>query len=95
MDINPLGEDKEKLGTMGTMGTNREKYWEEKSVEEKLDKLANAVEHLSRCNNELDAMLVLLKVHTHQANGEIVVPLRLKEGYAMTAGRYFLNRQPK
>ena len=54
----------------------REKYWEERSLDEKLEKLAETTECLAYRFSELLEVYARLKIHSHSQNGEIVVPLR-------------------
>jgi len=73
----------------------REKYWEEKSIEDKLESLANLVEFLCREQTELHARIKLLSVHSHSMDGAVSVPLKSKEDYVVTSRHSFLNKQPK
>lgn len=78
----------------------REKYWEERSLEDKIEILANSVEFLSNRNVDLENKLLLLNCHSHSENGELVVPLPDRHNYGLSvehSGRFrnFLNRNPE
>ena len=80
----------EKLGEV-----SREKYWEEKTVEEKVETLAQVSELIRRDIQEFHSVLQLLKSHSHSQDGEIQVPLSSKEHYVLSSPRSFLNRKPE
>jgi hypothetical protein len=74
----------------------REKYWEELSIEEKLEKAGSLIENLYRRINDQDKQITLLSKHSHGSSGEMLVPMKDKE-YALEAGRTWspINRQPR
>jgi prefoldin subunit 5 len=74
----------------------REKYWEEKGIEDKVESCGHNIEQLHRRINELEMHLMLLSKHSHSANGEIVVPIKDKE-YALARSPEWspINRQPR
>lgn len=74
----------------------RERYWEEMSIEQKLDHLAFIVDHQYRNWAELSKQLTLLSKHSHSQEGDILVPIKDKE-YALESGRQWspINRQPR
>lgn len=67
-------------------GCAREKYWHEKTADEKCLKLGEAVEYLTRELRESRQELAILRGHEHQRDGRIVVPVngsgvRVEESY--------------
>lgn len=77
------------------MMVSREKYWEEKGVEEKIESCGGNIEQLHRRINELEMHLMLLSKHSHTSNGEMVVPIKDKE-YALARSPQWspINRRP-
>lgn len=74
----------------------REKYWEEKTLEEKVDTAGYIIERLNDRCNDLEKKLMLLSLHSHQTNGEMVVPIKDKEYVLQNSPRWsVINRQPR
>jgi hypothetical protein len=53
----------------------REKYWDERDLDQKLEALRKHVRTLHNMYNEFETLLYNLKRHQHGQNGDIVVPL--------------------
>ncbi len=73
----------------------REKYWGEKSDQEKIIILGEIVDALTKKVVDLEKTMVDVLQHTHSASGEVVVPLRRTQSeipYWMTNP---LRREPK
>lgn len=69
-------------------GCAREKFWHEKTAEEKFLKLGEAVEYLTRELRDYRQELAILRGHEHQRDGRMVVPVlsslegrRIEESY--------------
>ena len=62
-------------------GPVREKYWDEISIEQKLDRLRDAIIQGNRKMIETHNVMGLLSDHVHGAYGEINVPLHRKIDY--------------
>ena len=54
----------------------REKYWEELSSEDKIDKIAHILEFLVDKNSELEKKIYKLENHNHDGLGRITIPLK-------------------
>lgn len=54
----------------------REKYWNELSSEEKIEKLAAALEMLSRWSCDNEKALNLLNQHVHGSDGRMLIPMQ-------------------
>lgn len=72
---------------------NREKYWEEKSDSEKIEKLAEAVEILGRSVVELEKENCLLRQHSHLSEGLIVAPVNRNQVEQPWYKTHLLNRE--
>ena len=72
----------------------REIYWEEMTSEQRVTKLAEAVEVLGRSVLELERENALLRQHTH-AGEIIVVPLLANAPDVPWYKRHLLGRAPK
>ena len=66
------------LGGSYPTGPCREMYFEEKSHDQKIAKLAEAVEYLTVKLKESSDMLTILMGHSHREDGHIVVPVERK-----------------
>lgn len=55
---------------------SREKYWSEKSVDEKLETLRREVKTLGKALWEATQLMGLLEKHSHDQCGRIVAPLK-------------------
>lgn len=67
----------------------REKYWHEKTAEEKCLKLGEAVEYLTRELRETRLELAVLRGHEHKDDGRMVVPVNAVEGQRRVEESYF------
>lgn len=59
---------------------SREKYWKEKTADEKIETLREEVKILGRTVSELFAIVEQLKKHGHMSNGQLSVPLSNDSG---------------
>ena len=69
---------------------SREKYWEEKSLEQKVDALRDMLMRLNADNKEFAESISGLLNHSHGASGEALVPLTQNIGVnrAISSGAY-------
>ena len=74
---------------------SREKYWDERTQEEKLEKLAQAVEFLSITTRSLETSVEFLKCHEHTPSGRLLVPIGLPIGPEGFYRSNILNREQK
>lgn len=79
-----------KLGEVG-----REKYWNEKTDQEKIFQLGEAVDQMAKRIVELETSLFDLVQHQHGKDGEIVIPLQRARFEAPYWLRNILRREPK
>jgi len=85
------------MSSQVAMNECREKFWEELSSEEKIEKLGNFVEKLTRDNIELHSRLEDYREHDH-INGKIVIPMNsnaVKNTYPYYNERNVLNKNPR
>jgi prefoldin subunit 5 len=73
----------------------RELFWEEKTYEQRIDKLAEVVENLGRRIMQLEKENSLLSQHQHDGHGDIVVPLVRNEPEYPWYYKHLLGRMPK
>jgi len=76
-----------------SMSECREKYWEELSSEEKIEKLGNIIEKQERYIDHLGDRLNLFNEHDH-INGKLVVPLNRNEPIKGYRDGGILNKNP-
>lgn len=69
----------------------RDKYWEELSPEQKMDRMREVILYLSRDNIAMSAMLVELTRHTHGANGALLTPIKDGRPWANEAQGFALD----
>lgn len=73
---------------------SREKHWEEKDAEQKTEKLAEAVEILSRRVLTLEKQNALLCQHQHDSKGALVIPMAHNEAEVPWYYEHLLGRDP-
>ena len=73
----------------------REKYWSEKNDSEKALMLGEALDSLCRRVVELEGHMFDLVQHSHDKDGELVVPLKREQYEAPYWLRNPLRREPK
>ena len=82
------------IGTLGGSyppGPCREMYFEEKSHDQKIAKLAEAVEYLTVKLKESSDMLTILMGHSHREDGHIVVAVERKASDNFGESYFFKN----
>jgi hypothetical protein len=86
----------ETAGQPENLTCSREKYWEEMSIEEKLEKAGQVIENLNRRLVDQDKKIGLLSMHSHSSDGSMLVPIKAKE-YALEQDRLWspINRKPR
>lgn len=77
------------------LGPSREKYWDELTQDEKIEKTAVAVEQLARWFHDNEIMVGLLNQHAHGLDGKIMVPLQHNKLDQVWYRDHLLNRRPK
>lgn len=73
----------------------REKYWEEFTPEQLVEKLGTVVEDLGRRIRELEREREAMILHSHLPDGQVMVPLRHNGIEFPWYQSHLLNRQPK
>lgn len=74
---------------------NREKYWSEKNDSEKVLMLGEAVDNLSKRVVELEHALFDLAQHSHDKDGELMIPMRREKFEPPYWLKNPLRREPK
>lgn len=74
---------------------SRESYWEEKTTEQRVDKLAEVVEGLARRVLELEKENAELSQHQHDQNGKLVVQIIRNRPEFPWYYTHILGRNPK
>lgn len=69
-------------------------YWEEMSVEQRVCKLAEAIEILGRSVVELERENALLRQHSHGSDGHLLIPLACNQVEQPWYKTHLLDRQP-
>ncbi len=78
----------------GVTGCSREKYWDELTTDEKVEKLAGAVELLARWFVEIEKTSCLLNQHQHLGDGRIFIPMQHNQVEQPWYKSHLLNRRP-
>ena len=91
-----MDKNRDQCEATSPMMRSREKYWEEKGIEDRVESCGNNIEQLHRRINELERHLMLLSKHSHSPNGEMLVPIKDKE-YALSPSPSWspINRAPR
>ena len=63
------------LGAISEMSAQREKYWEEKDADQKIDVLRDEVARLCLVVAQQAEIIVKLNAHQHGADGRLMIPL--------------------
>lgn len=80
---------------METIGPVREKYWSEKTDQEKIFSLGEAVDTLSKKVIELETSLMGIVQHSHNRQGVMMIPLRYVKYEPPYYLRNLLRREDK
>jgi hypothetical protein len=78
-----------------SMQAQRELYWEEKTTEQRVEKLADVIEGLGRRVMQLEKEIRQLSSHQHNLIGDIVIPLVYDEAEVPWYYRHLLGKMPK
>ena len=82
------------IGTLGgsyPSGACREIYFEEKSHDQKIAKLAEAVEYLTAKLKESSDAVAILMAHSHREDGHIVILVERKVAFDHFSESYFFK----
>lgn len=77
------------------MQVSRAPYWDEMTSDQRIDKLAEAVEILGRTVVELERENCLLKQHRHIVSGELLIPMAHNQVEQPWYKTHLLNRRPR
>lgn len=77
-------------------GPERERYWEEKTPEEKIEAIGIAIEWMADKVNQLESDVAQFKCHSHGHDGAVLIPMI---GHVATEiawwRKHILGRKPK
>jgi len=70
------------------MKCEREKYWSEIDIEEKINRTRRAVKHLQADVSMLMKFMRLFQSHSHTPDGSVVIPMFMKDEPCLDNRRY-------
>lgn len=74
---------------------SREKYWGERSADEKVEALANCLRRLADSHYRLLCKMERMESHSHDGAGRVTVPIARDEGLGFHNWAHELRERPR